>query len=307
MSESLPGKIVVIGSGVMGAQIGQILSLAGYEVICYDLNNELLRKAIDLIESGKFGLENSVKSGRISRVDANDAISRIATTTSLENSLDHAEFVIEAAVEDLKVKQKIFKEAAARSDEHAILATNTSTMRVSLIGESLSTRDKERLAGMHFFNPPQVMKLVEIVRTKKTSRATISRIDKVAKSLGKIPIVVFDNPGFVANRIGISIFSEASGLLEKGVANVRDIDLSMRLGYGYPMGPFELGDLVGLDSRLRNMKALYSETGEDKFRPPKILCRLVALGYLGDPKVKQGSKGGYYEYYGFKRSRDAVN
>ena len=121
------------------------------------------------------------------------------------------------------------------------------------------------------------------------------------KHLGKIPIIVLDYPGFVANRIGISVFSEASALLEKGIANVRDIDLSMRLGYGYPFGPFELGDLVGLDARLQNMIALYRETGDEKFRPPKILRRLVAEGYLGDPKLKPESRGGYYEYFGLKR------
>jgi 3-hydroxybutyryl-CoA dehydrogenase len=154
---------------------------------------------------------------------------------------------------------------------------------------------------MHFFNPPQIMKLVEVVKTKKTSQAIVSRIEKVSKALGKIPIIISDYPGFVANRIGISVFSEASVLLEKGIANVRDIDLSIRLGYGYPLGPFELGDLVGLDARLRNMIALYRETGDEKFRPPKILRRLVAEGYLGEPKLKPESRGGYYEYFGLKR------
>ncbi len=285
----------------MGAQISQVLSLAGYDVTAYDIDDNRLRIGVSLIKSGKYGLENSVKSGRISSDDANSALSRIATTTSLEKALDHAQFVLEAAVEELKTKQKIFKEAARRADGDAVLATNTSTIGIGRIGQSLQPKDRERLAGMHFFNPPQVMKLVEVVRTKRTSPAIISRIEKVSKTLGKIPIIVLDYPGFVANRIGITVFSETSALLEKGIANVRDIDLSMRLGYGYPLGPFELGDLVGLDARLRNMSSLYKETRDERFRPPRILRRLVAEGYLGNPKVKPGSRGGYYEYFGLKR------
>ncbi|HXQ93026.1 MAG TPA: 3-hydroxyacyl-CoA dehydrogenase family protein [Nitrososphaerales archaeon] len=304
MPDPGPGNISVIGFGLMGAQISQILSLAGYVVTAYDIDDEKLCRGIGLIESGKYGLENSVKSGRISKDDATGALSRIETTSSLEKALDHAQFVLEAAVEDLKIKQEIFKQAARLAEVDAVLATNTSTISVGQIGKNQRLKDTERLAGMHFFNPPQLMKLVEIVKTKKTLPAIISRIEKVSKTLGKISIVVMDSPAFVANRIGLSVFSEASALLEKGVANVRDIDLSMRLGYGYPMGPFELGDLVGLDARLRNMDALYKETREEKFRPPKILRRLVAEGYLGDPKVKSESRGGYYEYFRLKRPSD---
>ncbi len=123
----------------------------------------------------------------------------------------------------------------------------------------------------------------------------------MVRALGKTPVIVQDYPGFVTSRIGLSVFAEASDLLARGIANIRDIDLSMRLGYGYPMGPFELGDLVGLDARLRNMKTLYAQTKDKRFRPPKILRRLVSEGYLGDPKTKPGSRGGYYEYFGLKR------
>jgi 3-hydroxybutyryl-CoA dehydrogenase len=150
---------------------------------------------------------------------------------------------------------------------------------------------------MHFFNPPQVMKLVEVVRTTETHPGVLDRVESLAKNLGKVPVSVLDYPGFIANRIGISVFAEASALLSRGIANVRDIDISMRLGYGYPMGPFELGDLVGLDSRLRNMEALFSETKDERFKPPELLRNLVAKGYLGDPKVRPGSLGGYYEYF----------
>jgi 3-hydroxybutyryl-CoA dehydrogenase len=205
------------------------------------------------------------------------------------------------AVEDLKVKQKIFQKAAALAEANAVLATNTSTLSIAKIGKDLSPRVKKRLAGMHFFNPPQVMKLVEVVKTKETSEETLGKIQEIVRALGKVPILVQDNPSFVANRIGISVFAEASQLLEHKIASVRDIDLSMRLGYGYPLGPFELGDLVGLDARLRNMKTLYAQTKDPRFRPPRILRKLVIEGYLGDPKTKPGSKGGYYEYFGLKR------
>ncbi len=297
----MPDRISVIGFGLMGAQISQVLSFSGFKVTAYDVSENLLSKGIDLIKGGRYGLEVSASKSRISPEEAVSVLSRISTTTSMENALDHAQFVLEAAVEDLKVKQKIFREASVRANPDAVLATNTSTLSISRIGEGLKPKVRPRLAGMHFFNPPQVMKLVEIVKTKKTSNETVSRIRAVASELGKTSVLVLDYPGFVANRIGISVFAEASDLLERGIANIRDIDLGMRLGYGYPLGPFELGDLVGLDARLRNMKALYAQTKEERFRPPKILRRLVSQGYLGDPKTKPGSKGGYYDYFGLKR------
>jgi len=285
----------------MGAQIAQVLAISGFEVRAYDISEEFLTKGLDLIRNGKYGLETSIKKGRISGEAASRALTRISTTTSLENALDHAQFVLEAAVEELKIKQDIFKRASNFADPTAVLATNTSTLSIAKIGEILRPKDRTRLAGMHFFNPPRIMKLVEIVRTRRTSDGVISRIRSVASTLGKTSVIVTDYPGFVANRIGISVFAEASELLEKKVANVRDIDLSMRLGYGYPMGPFELGDLVGLNARLRNMEALYAQTKDRRFRPPIILKRLVSQGYLGDPKTKSGSKGGYYEYFGLQR------
>src|SRR5208283_306888 len=209
--------------------------------------------------------------------------------------------VLEVAVEDLKTKREIAKIASEQASSDAIIATNTSTLSISKIASELPLNARKRVIGMHFFNPPAVMKLVEVVVLRETDPTISSRVKNITLELGKVPITVMDYPGFVANRIGISVFAEASDLLVKGVASVRDIDLAMRLGYGFPMGPFELGDLVGLDSRLRNMEALYGETGDQKFRPPEMLRKLVSAGYLGDPKTKIGSKGGYYEYFGLKR------
>lgn len=285
----------------MGAQITQILSLAGFEVLAFDVNESQLAKGLDLIRSGKYGLEASVSKSKISVEDARRALSTISTTESLEKALDHAQFVLEVAVENLRIKRKIFKMAASTANDDAILASNTSTLSISQLSTGLKLRDRARIAGMHFFNPPQIMKLVEVVRARSTSDETVSTILEIATKLGKTPVLANDYPGFVANRIGIAVFAEASQLLERKIANVRDIDICMRLGYGYPMGPFELGDLVGLDARLRNMKALFVQTKDPRFRPPKILRQLVSEGYLGDPKIKHGSKGGYYEYFALKR------
>jgi 3-hydroxybutyryl-CoA dehydrogenase len=285
----------------MGSQIAQVFSQAGYHVKGYDVSDSQLRSGLELIRKGKYGLQNCVSKGRMTKDEADSIESRITTESSLDHACQGSDLIIEAAFEDLKIKQGLFRRASEASNQDAILASNTSTLSISKISEVFSPEVRSRFAGLHFFNPPQVMKLVEIVRTQDTSEGVVSKLKDVSLSIKKTPIVVLDSPGFVANRIGISVFAEASSLLEKGVANVRDIDLAMRLGYGYPMGPFELGDLVGLDSRLRNMQALFVETRDERFKPPSILQKLVQEGYLGDPKMKNGSKGGYYEYYGLKR------
>lgn len=288
----------------MGAQIAQVFSQAGYQVKGYDVSDSQLHSGMELIHSGKYGLENSVAKGRISKEEADSINSRINPENSLERACQGSDLILEAAIEDLKTKQEIFREAAEASSDDAILASNTSTLSISKISEPFSANIRSRFVGLHFFNPPQIMELVEIVRTQDTEERIVSKLNELCLSIKKTAIVVMDTPGFVANRIGISVFAEASSLLEKGVANVRDIDLAMRLGYGYPMGPFELGDLVGLDSRLRNMQALYAETHDEHFKPPVSLEKLVQEGYLGDPKVKKASKGGYYEYFGLKRPSD---
>lgn len=290
----------------MGAQIAQVFSQGGYLVKGYDVSEAQLRSGLELIRKGRYGLKNSVAKGRMSEEEADGIDSRITLENSLDQACQGADLILEAAIEDLKTKQEIFRKASQVSEKDAILATNTSTLSISKISEAFSPQIRSRIVGLHFFNPPQIMKLVEIIRTEETNELVVSKLKEVSSSIHKTAIVVFDTPGFVANRIGISVFAEASSLLEKGVASVRDIDLAMRLGYGYPMGPFELGDLVGLDSRLRNMQALYAETHDARFKPPSMLEKLVSEGYLGDPKVKKGSKGGYYEYYGLKRPSEEI-
>lgn len=299
---SEPSKIAIVGFGLMGAQIAQVFALSGFTVSCYDLDSEQVRRGLDLILNGRYGLKNSKERGKLEE-EPSIVLSRITPKNSIEEACSGAFMVLEAAIEDLKVKSNIFQKAS--SVTNGILASNTSTLSISSIGNSLEPSLKSRVAGMHFFNPPQVMKLVEIVRTRETSESTLNQIVDIARRIGKTSVLVLDIPGFIANRIGLSVFAEASSLLEKQVASARDIDIAMRLGYGYPLGPFELGDLVGLDSRLRNMQALFDETRDEKFRPPEILKKLVGAGFIGDPKTRKGSKGGYYEYFGLARLDEA--
>ncbi len=297
-------KVAIIGFGLMGAQIAQVFAQAGYQVSAYDVSEEQLYSGLELVKTGRYGLQANVAKGRMSQEESNKVISRIILAKRMEDALFDADIVLEAAIEDPKIKREILESANRFSRPDTILATNTSTLSISKLSDHFPPDVRGRILGMHFFNPPQVMKLVEIVRTRETNPDIVSQVQDLALKLKKTPITVLDIPGFVANRIGISVFAEASSLLEKGVASVRDIDLAMRLGYGYPMGPFELGDLVGLDARLRNMEALYKETQDEKFKPPNILRKLVAAGYIGDQKTKKSSKGGYYEYYNLKRANE---
>jgi 3-hydroxybutyryl-CoA dehydrogenase len=301
----MSGRTVsVIGFGLMGAQISQLFAQHGFSVTAFDIDRERLDSGLELIRKGPRGLEATEKKGMITSEEEKRILERISVTATLDKALAGAALVVETAVERLDTKQELVRKSFELSSPEALVATNTSTLSIEKIGVNLSEDAARRFAGMHFFNPPQVMKLVEVVRSRRTGEETVAKIVETAKNLGKTPVTVRDYPGFVANRIGISVFAEASELLENGIASVRDVDLIMRLGYAYPMGPFELGDVVGLDARLRNMEALYEETGDEKFRPPKILKKLVGEGYLGNPKFKPGSRGGYYEYFHLKRPSD---
>ena len=204
--------------------------------------------------------------------------------------------MIEAVFEDLHLKREILSRLDSIVPQKALIASNTSTLGISKIASKLGK--KERVLGMHFFNPAQITKLVEIVKGEHTSLSTIQEAAKIVQMIGKTPIIARDEPGFVANRLGLTLYIEASRLLEEGVATIQDIDLAMKLGYNHPMGPFETADLVGLDTRLRNLEALYQQTGDEKWIPPKLLREMVNQGYIGDPTRRPGSKGGYYTYAG---------
>jgi 3-hydroxybutyryl-CoA dehydrogenase len=268
-------NIAVIGAGIMGRGIAQVAAVAGYNVTLNDTTDDLLRRAQELI---KENLTKGIVRGKVTEAERDLALAAIGTSTDLAASIADADLVIEAIVEDLAVKQKLFRQLERSSREHAILATNTSSLSIGEIASA--TSDSTRVIGMHFFNPVYIMKLLEIVVTKQTSETAVSVAREVGRRMQKEVIVVKDSPGFATSRLGICLGLEAMRMVEDGVASPADIDRAMVLGYNHPMGPLRLGDLVGLDIRLGVAEYLHGKLGE-RFRPPELLRQMVAEGKLG--------------------------
>jgi 3-hydroxybutyryl-CoA dehydrogenase len=287
-------KVSVVGFGMMGRQIAQVFAQNGHEVIATDEVQQALKLGIDEIANGPYGLNVAVSKGKLTREQANQALKSVRTTPKLEEACKNSSLVIEAAFEDIQLKQDLFRRIESAAPNTAIIASNTSTLSLDDISKKVSQRD--RTVGMHFFNPAQLTKLVEIVRGPATSPETVEKASQIVLEIGKTPVVALDEPGFITNRLGLTLFIEASRLLEDGTATLQDIDTCMKLGYNHPMGPFELADFVGLDTRLRNLESLHKSTGDSKWIPPKLLREMVQQGFLGDPARKKTSKGGYYEY-----------
>ncbi len=287
-------KIAVVGFGMMGRQIAQVFAQHGNEVAVTDENKQALTTGVDEIANGPYGVKSAVGKGKLTQEQGAQTLRAIRTATTIEDACRGANLVIEAVFEDLRLKQRVLRRLEEVTPHDALLASNTSTFGITKIASTLS--NKERVLGMHFFNPAQVTKLVEIVKGERTSQSAIQEATKIVQMIGKIPIVARDEPGFVANRLGLTLYIEASRLLEEDIASIRDIDQAMKLGYNHPLGPFETADLVGLDTRLRNLEALYEQTGDEKWVPPKMLREMVNQGYLGDATRRVGSKGGYYTY-----------
>lgn len=225
----------------------------------------------------------------VERRGKGERLDELTLTTDLVSAVSAAEVIIEAVPELIDLKRHLLRQIASAAPEHALVATNTSTISVDSLAEDYPRPD--RLLGLHFFNPVHRMKLLEVVRGKQTSQDAVDAALRAAERLGKEPIVVADSPGFATSRLGVLLGTEAMRMLEEGVASAEDIDKAMRLGYGHPMGPLELADLIGLDARLNNVRSLYEQLGREQYRPPAILERLVAAGKLGR---KSGS--GFYEY-----------
>jgi 3-hydroxybutyryl-CoA dehydrogenase len=283
-------RVAVIGFGTMGSGITQVVAQAGYEVIARDVTDDLLKRGLELIKSGPFGLEKAIEKGKITREQAEAVLSRIKVTTDLAAAVKEADFVIEAVFEDLDLKKKVFHEVDELAPPHAIIVSNTSTLSITALASA--TKRPEKVAGMHFFNPAQVMRLVEVIRGLQTSDETVEVVKGFAQKLGKTPIIVNkDVPGFVANRIGFAAILEAIRLYEEGVASAQDIDTAMKLGYNWPMGPLELADLIGLDVLLDANESIYAETRDQKYNPPVILRQMVRAGWLG-----RKAKRGFYTY-----------
>jgi 3-hydroxybutyryl-CoA dehydrogenase len=279
---------------MMGRQIAQVFAQHGHEIEATDEDQQALETGLNEIADGPYGVHAAVSKGKLTPAQANRALVSIKTSPKLDDACKNSDLVIEAAYEDLRLKQNLFQRIESTAPSTAIIASNTSTLSLDKITQKISR--KGRAIGMHFFNPAQHTKLVEIIRGMSTSPETVEKASQIVREIGKTPILAQDEPGFIANRLGLTLYMEASKLLEDGVASLSDIDTCMRLGYNHPMGPFELADFVGLDTRLRNLESLYKSTMESRWIPPKLLREMVQQGYLGDPTRKKGSKGGYYEY-----------
>jgi len=268
-------QVAVIGTGTMGRGIAYLSALAGYDTVIHDVDSGALDAAKASIEST---LRKGVEKGKVDAAAANEATKRIQLASDLEPAVRTADLIIEAVPEDIDLKQNLFSQADVFCSEETILVSNTSSISISKLAGAVERRDL--FAGMHFFNPPHLMKLVEIVRGERTSDDTVAQIREVAERMGKEPVVVRDSPGFATSRLGIAIGLEAMRMFEEGVASVEDIDRAMELGYNHPMGPLRLSDLVGLDVRLGIAEYLAAALGP-RFEPPEILRRMVRDGKLG--------------------------
>ena len=278
-------KIFVLGAGTMGAGIVQAFAQKGYEVIVRDIKDEFVERGLAGINKN---LSKLVSKGKMTEEVKEDILSRISGTTDMNLAAD-CDLVVEAAVENMKIKKEIFAELDKICKPETILASNTSSLSITEVASATSR--PEKVIGMHFFNPAPVMKLVEIIRGMATAQETFDAVKELSLAIGKEPVEVAEAPGFVVNRILIPMINEASFILQEGIASVEDIDTAMKFGANHPMGPLALGDLIGLDVCLAIMDVLYNETGDTKYRASSTLRKYVRAGWLGR---KTGR--GFYNY-----------
>jgi 3-hydroxybutyryl-CoA dehydrogenase len=276
-------NITVIGAGTMGHGIAQVAALAGHETILYDVQEAPLDHGLTRIRAN---LDKGVDRGKVTPEQRESALAALSATTVLDDAAGAADFIIEAAPERMDLKKRLVQEACAAAPDHAIFATNTSSLSLTEI--AAAAPHPAQVVGMHFFNPVHIMKLLELVRAEQTTDATLDAARELGASLGKDVIVVNDSAGFATSRLGLVIGLEAIRMLEQGVASAEDIDKAMELGYRHPMGPLRLTDLVGLDVRLAIAEYLHAEIGE-QFRPPQLLRKMVRAGRLG----KKSGRGFY--------------
>ena len=275
----------IVGTGQMGSGIGQVAAQAGLSVLLYDINQEIVDRALGNIQKGLVRLTDR---GKLSSDEQDAILGRLRGTAVLED-LSGADVIIEAAPEDSAIKEDIFRKLDHIARPEVILASNTSSISLTQLGAV--TNRPEKVIGMHFMNPPVVMQLVEIVRGLATADETYTTIDGLAKKMGKTTIQAKDYAGFVVNRILLPMINEAIYALYEGVGGVEDIDQGMKLGTNQPMGPLALADLIGLDTCLAVLERLHHGLGDDKYRPCPLLRNYVAAHYLGKKTGK-----GFYEY-----------
>ena len=279
-------RILVVGAGVMGHGVALVAARSGFDVSIVDVKEEFLQKGMHGIN--RF-FNASVERGKMNQQEVDSALSRIRTSVNMEAEAAEASFVIEAVFENKEIKVNIFSQLNKICKPGTIFASNTSQISITELG--LASGRPELLIGMHWFNPPPLMHLIEIPVGEKTSRETVETTIELSRKMGKQPFTCKDSPGFIVNRILNPWYNEGMNLLDEGVATAEDIDIAIKVGGGFRMGPLELRDLVGLDTALHVTEDLYHRLGNDKFRPPACLKNLVAAGKLGR---KTGE--GFYRY-----------
>jgi 3-hydroxybutyryl-CoA dehydrogenase len=280
-------KVGVLGSGLMGSGIAEIAARSGYETVVREVTSELVDRGLDKIRGS---LGKAVEKGKLEAAVRDEAVARLSGTVDLAPFAD-CDVVVEAIVENLDEKRKTFSALDEVVKEDAIFASNTSSLTIADM--AAATKRPERMVGLHFFNPVPVMKLVEVVKTIATDPQVFDTAFAFARSLGKEPIVCKDNSGFVVNLLLVPYMMDAIRALEQGVASIEDIDKGMKLGTGYPMGPFVLSDFVGLDTLDKIGGIMFEEYKEKRYASPPLLRRMVSLGYFGRKSGK-----GFYDYSG---------
>lgn len=278
-------KVGVVGCGLMGSGIAQVCAQSGYTTRVSEVNEALLKRGLDFIS---FMLEKQVEKKKMAAPEKDATLSRLKGTTRLEDFAD-CDIVIEAVVENMAEKRKVFSALDKICPKRAILASNTSCL--SLIDMAMSTTRPGQFMGMHFFNPVPVMKLLELITTIRTSPETLEQCQAFSKSLGKEIVITRDNPGFIVNRLLLPYILEAVRLYESGMATREDIDKGVNLGLNHPMGPLALMDLMGLDTAIFVANAIYEETRDPKYIAPQLLKKMVVAGQLGRKSGK-----GFYDY-----------
>lgn len=277
-------RVAVLGAGTMGHGIAQVCAAAGCTVRLQDISDDAVDRGLERIRGN---LDKGVDRGKVTDEERATTLGNLTTTTSIADAVDGVDLVIEAAPESMEIKESIFRQVDAAAPAEAILASNTSSLSIAVIGAVVS--NPERFIGMHFFNPVHIMALLEVVWGPDTSDETRDAAVDFGRRLGKEPIVVRDAPGFASSRLGIVLGMEAIRMVEQEVASPEDIDKAMELGYRHPMGPLKLTDLVGLDVRLGIAEYLHSTLGSEAFAPPALLRSMVADGKLG----KKSGQGFY--------------